>query len=173
MNNILIVVDMQNDFVTGSLASEETKKIIPKIKEKIEEAKANGDFVFFTKDTHDTNYLNTLEGKLLSTKHCIKNTWGWEIVDELKPYAEYIYEKPTFGCVELAENLKELYFNQIEFIGTRIDICVLVNAVLFKSYFPDKTIIVNNNYCTGTSELNEIIALRALDNLQIMTIWRE
>jgi len=172
MNNILIVIDMQNDFVTGTLADKEAEKIIPKIKERIERAKAEGDFVFFTKDTHDQDYLKTLEGHILPIEHCIKDTWGWEIVDELKPYAEYTYEKPTFGCVELAENLKGLYFNEIELIGTRTDICLLANAVLLKSFFPNKVIIIDDNYCAGTSKINEEIALRAMENLHMMTIWR-
>ena len=168
MNNILVVIDMQNDFVTGSLQNAYAKPIIRTIIERIEEAKRDGDFVIFTKDTHNSDYLYTKEGMKLPVKHCIKGTWGWEIVDELKPYAEYIYEKSTFGCVELAENLKQVHFDSITLVGTCTDICVLSNAVLLKSYFPDKEIIVEERNCAGSYQTLHLKAIRLMrDSLQI------
>lgn len=170
MNNVLVVVDMQNDFVTGALKNEYAEKIIPRIKERIEIAKEKGDYVFFTKDTHYNDYPYTQEGHFLPVPHCIYKTHGWEIVDELKPYAEYVYEKPTFGCLELAKNLLPFEFDNIEFVGTCTDICVMANAVLFKTFFPEKTIIVNESCCAGTTKTNHLKALCAMENLQIVVL---
>ena len=170
MNNIVIVVDMQNDFITGSLKNAYANDIIPKIKERIEQAKSEGDYVFFTQDTHYHNYLHTQEGKFLPIEHCIKNTWGWEIVDELKPYAEYIYEKSTFGCLDLAINLMPFEFDNIELVGTCTDICIMANAILLKTFFPEKNIIVNESCCAGTSKTNHLKALCMMENMHIMVL---
>ena len=168
MNNILLVVDMQNDFVTGTLKNVYTKEIIPSIKERIELAKKNDDFVFFTKDTHFDNYLQTKEGKFIPVEHCIKNTWGWEIVNELKEYAEYIYEKSAFGCIDLAINLLPFNFDSIEIVGTCTDICVLANAIILKNFFPEKDIIVNERCCSGTTKTNHLKALCIMENIGII-----
>ena len=98
MKNCLVVIDMQNDFISGSLGTDEAKKIVPNVKSFIEEAIKNGDDIYFTKDTHYENYLNTMEGKKLPVKHCIKGTWGHDICDELKPFeknAKNIFIKET------------------------------------------------------------------------------
>ena len=101
--NLLLVIDMQNDFVTGSLGTKEAMQIVPSVVNKIKKYIEDGGSVIFTRDTHTSEYLQTQEGKKLPVEHCIKGTWGWELIDELKPYAEQIFDKPTFGSVELAE----------------------------------------------------------------------
>ena len=98
MNKILIVVDMQNDFVSGSLGTAEARDIITKVRAKLDSF--DGD-VIFTRDTHNEDYLKTNEGKHLPVEHCIKGSWGWEIIDELKPYVKKVIDKPTFGSTEL------------------------------------------------------------------------
>ena len=101
MNRALIIVDMQVDFVTGSLGTKEAERIVPAVVKKIETEKENGAQIIFTKDTHETNYLQTQEGRKLPVKHCIRQTEGWQIIPELKAYTSdaKIIEKPTFGSV--------------------------------------------------------------------------
>ena len=138
---VLVVVDMQNDFITGSLGTPEAQAIVPNVKAKIEEVRSNGGIVIFTRDTHETNYLQTREGKKLPVEHCIKNTWGWEITDELRDEAAdaLIVNKPTFGCAELYEAVCDYVdssseiIDEIELIGLCTSICVVSNALLLKT----------------------------------------
>lgn len=138
MNRALIIVDMQVDFVTGSLGTKEAERIVPAVVKKIETEKENGAQIIFTKDTHETNYLQTQEGRKLPVKHCIRQTEGWQIIPELKAYTSdaKIIEKPTFGSVELAKELMNA--DQITLIGLCTDICVISNALLLKAYYPEK-----------------------------------
>ncbi len=118
MEKILVVVDMQNDFVTGSLGSADAEKIVPAVVKKVQEWDGR---VIFTQDTHGKDYMNTHEGKNLPVEHCIKDTWGWEIIDELKNTEvmkdSQIFEKGTFGSTDLAKFLAECDPESIEFIG--------------------------------------------------------
>ena len=109
--DILIVVDMQNDFISGALGTNEAKLIVEKVREKTENFEG---LIFFTRDTHFENYMETQEGKNLPVLHCIKGTWGWEICDELKDLSENteICDKPTFGSTDLMESIKELSFEE-------------------------------------------------------------
>src|SRR5574344_1160105 len=106
MEKILVVIDMQNDFVSGSLGTEEAKSIVPKVIEKVKEARDNGHLVLFTRDTHLANYLSTDEGKKLPVEHCIFCTHGWEIVDELGVFDTTAYNKNTFGSDSLVVDLE-------------------------------------------------------------------
>ena len=117
MKKLLVIVDMQNDFVDGALANPEAKKIIKKIKKYAESF--DGDIVF-TRDTHTKNYMETQEGKNLPVPHCIRGTEGWQIVDELKDIpAKYCFNKPTFGSMDLAKMIKREYADaEIYFCGT-------------------------------------------------------
>ena len=114
MNKILIVVDMQNDFVSGSLGTAEARDIVTKLRAKLDSF--DGD-VIFTRDTHNEDYLGTNEGKHLPVEHCIKGSWGWEIIDELKPYVKKVIDKPTFGSTELVEYLKTKNYDSFELCG--------------------------------------------------------
>jgi nicotinamidase-related amidase len=167
---ILVVVDMQNDFLTGTLGSEDTKEIIPNVIKSIENF--NGK-IFFTRDTHFEDYLNTQEGEKLPVKHCLKNTWGWEICEELKKYTneEHIVDKPTFGSVVLAEKLVEINdkekIDSVTFVGVCTDICVIANAMLVKSFLPEVKVIVDSSSCAGVSKKTHEAALTAMQSCQI------
>ena len=165
-HNIIIVVDVQNDFVTGSLGTKEAQEMIPRLKSKLE--KSNKDNVLiFTKDTHDEKYLNSIEGKKLPIPHCIKETNGWLIVPEITPftngYNRKVIEKNTFGCVEMLftilEELRNGFVEEIELVGLCTDICVISNALLVKSHFPYMNIVVDSSCCAGTTVENHNKAL--------------
>ena len=140
MNKILIVVDMQNDFVSGSLGTAEARDIVTKLRAKLDSF--DGD-VIFTRDTHNEDYLKTNEGKHLPVEHCIKGSWGWEIIDELKPYVKKVIDKPTFGSTELVDYLKTKNYDSFELCGLCTDICVVSNALLIKANFYEAEISVD------------------------------
>ena len=137
---ILVVVDAQNDFITGTLGSEEAQSTVPAIAAKIDEYMKNTDMVVFTQDTHYDNYMETNENKYLPVLHCLENSWGWEIDENLDIDAPHI-QKYTFGCYELPEILLHLAescdakIEQIELCGFCTDICVISNALILKSVF--------------------------------------
>ena len=166
----LIVVDMQNDFVTGSLGTKEAQNIVPNIKKKIQEYIDRGDLVIFTRDTHEQNYLETLEGKKLPIKHCIKNTKGWEIAKELKVDNALIINKPQFGFPYWYQyDLR----GDIEIVGTCTDICVVSNALIIKAQFPEKEVTIDASCCAGvTPELHKA-ALDVMRSCQINVIGDE
>lgn len=151
---ILVVVDMQNDFVTGSLGSNEAKGIVNKVKNAIEHFDGE---VVFTMDTHTKGYLDTEEGKKLPIEHCIVGTKGHEIVDELLPLVKSnkVFDKETFASVKLAEYIKEKFDkNQVESVtvcGLCTDICVISNALFIKGMVPNLPIIVKKDLSAGTS----------------------
>lgn len=166
----LIVVDMQNDFITGSLKSAAAEAIVPRVREKVENFKGE---IIFTRDTHYENYLKTSEGKKLPVEHCIKNSKGWQICDELMPYAENITDKETFGSLNLlniilkkAENKAE-NIEEIELCGLCTDICVISNAMILKAAFPEASLKVNSSLCAGVSEESHNTALKAMAAVQI------
>lgn len=173
---ILVVVDMQNDFITGSLGTPEAKAIVPNVKKKIEEYHNNGDTIIFTRDTHETNYLQTKEGKKLPVEHCIRDTWGWEITDELRDEAAdaLIINKPTFGCAELYEpvcdyaSASSKIIDEIEMIGLCTDICVVSNALLLKTaFFETIEITVDATCCAGVTPETHEAALKTMEMCQI------
>lgn len=165
----LIVIDMQNDFVTGSLGTKEAQAIVPKVKNKIQEYVDRGDQIIFTRDTHDTDYLETQEGKMLPVEHCIYGTEGWEIVDGLEVPNCIHVNKTSFGW----GGWYELNYEEIELIGVCTDICVISNALILKSQFPEIKIAVDASCCAGvTPELHEA-ALKVMRSCQINVIGDE
>lgn len=172
MKKLLIVIDMQEDFVRGSLANPAAEAIIPKIKEKIDKYLKNGDEVIFTRDTHSVNYLDTPEGKKLPIEHCIKETKGWLVVDELcHPECQHI-NKPTFGYKYWeTEFLKE--YDSIELVGTCTSICVVSNAILIKTFYSNTPIIVDASCCACISEETHKAALTVMECCQIDVINKE
>ena len=165
MRKALVVIDMQNDFVTGALGSAEAQAIVPYVAEKIRQAKQSGIEVFFTRDTHGEDYLSTAEGKKLPVKHCIKGTEGWEIVPELDCSGAEIVDKPTFGSLELAERLKG--FDEVTLCGVCTDICVISNAVLIKTVSPETRVCADSRCVAATSVEANIAALKTMQSLQI------
>ena len=162
----LIVVDMQNDFITGSLGSQQAVSIVPNVVEKVKNFDGQ---IIFTKDTHFSGYLATQEGKNLPVEHCVKGTLGWEICDELKPYANKVIEKITFGSVDLPKVIKE--YNQdieeIVLVGLCTDICVISNAMILKASFPEVKITVDSSCCAGVTPESHTNALNAMQSVQI------
>ena len=166
---ILIVVDMQNDFVTGSLGTKEAVEVVPNVKKKIEEYLKNRDRIIFTKDTHQSNYLDTQEGRNLPVEHCIIYSHGWEIIPELKLYAKEVFTKRTFGSVELAKEILESDYDEIEIVGLCTDICVVSNALLLKAFAPELKITVDASCCAVRPETHKA-ALETMKMCQINVI---
>ena len=166
MSKILIVVDMQNDFIDGALGTKEAVAIVPYVKEVVENFEGK---VLFTRDTHFENYMDTQEGKNLPVPHCIKGTDGWQIcavLEELRK-TEAI-DKVTFGSKDLAEILKqEENIEEITFVGLCTDICVMANAVLLRTAMPNTPITVIASCCAGSTPEAHKTALEAMKSLQI------
>lgn len=174
MKKVLIVVDMQNDFINGSLGTIEAKTIVPNVRNKVIEYENNQDLIFYTKDTHFDNYLETLEGTNLPVKHCIKNTDGWQIPQEILRNNYQVIEKYTFGSVDLFKQLQIIYrdnpFDTIELVGLCTDICVISNALLAKAFFPELNIVVDSSSCAGVTKESHFNALSAMKLCQIKII---
>ena len=164
---LLVVVDMQNDFVDGSLGTEEARKITVNVGNKVEAAKEAGTDIVFTRDTHVPNYLDTQEGKYLPIVHCVEGTEGWEIIDKLKPYAETIVDKPTFGSIRLMEWAVQQRYTDIELVGLCTDICVVSNALLLKAALPESRISVDSSCCAGVTPESHEAALSTMRMCQI------
>ena len=168
MNKTLVVVDMQNDFIDGSLGTPEAQEIVPKVAEKIRNWDGT---IWYTMDTHGENYLNTQEGQILPIKHCIKGTFGWLLQDEvykaLRDKNAYIYQKYSFGDYWLPVVAQMPKTDCVEFVGVCTDICVVSNALIYKAAFPETKLIVDPACCAGTSpELHEA-ALKVMQSCQI------
>lgn len=170
MKKILIVVDMQKDFINGSLGTKEAQDIVPKVMEKIKAYKDAGDEVVFTLDTHYDDYMDTLEGKNLPVLHCIKGTEGWELQEELDGFEGKRFEKVTFGSVDLAHYAASGGYDQVELVGLCTDICVISNAMLLKASMPNTPILVDSSCCAGVTPESHNNALEAMKMCQIMVI---
>ncbi len=166
---ILIVVDMQNDFIDGALGSASAQKIVPYVKSVIEGFDGR---VYFTRDTHFDDYMNTQEGNNLPVPHCIKNTYGWQIHSSLEKLRTTTpIDKITFGAKELVEVLKgEKDIESITFVGLCTDICVISNVMLVKAYFPEIPLIVDACGCAGVTTDSHKIALDAMKACQVKII---
>ena len=170
MRKILIVVDMQNDFIDAALGTAEAAAIVPAVKEKIRSYPVEN--VVATMDTHGENYMDTQEGKNLPVVHCVKGTEGWQIrpdIAELLSGAK-IYEKPTFGSTALTADLKALSEQEeieLELIGLCTDICVVSNALLLKAMMPEVKISVDAACCAGVTPEKHLAALETMRSCQI------
>ena len=162
----LIVVDMQVDFITGSLGSNLATAIVPNVVEKVKNFDGK---VIFTRDTHFEDYMQTQEGRKLPVPHCIKDTDGWQICEELQPYVETVIDKVTFGSVELPQLLKEFgeTIEEIELCGLCTDICVISNAMILKAAFPEVPVVVDASCCAGVTMESHNNALKAMQAVQI------
>lgn len=170
--NVLVVVDMQNDFITGSLGTKEAVAILPKVREKIISFDGK---VYFTRDTHPENYLETQEGKNLPVPHCIKGTPGYEIADGLsRLFKAACVDKPSFGSIKLGEELTGLNekegIESITLVGLCTDICVISNAFILKAFLPEVKITVDAACCAGVTPESHERALEAMKVCQIEII---
>lgn len=166
---ILIVVDMQNDFIDGALGTPEAVAILPNVKKLIEGFDGK---VYFTRDTHFESYMETQEGKNLPVPHCIKDTHGWEIRAELDKLRKTpAIDKLTFGSSDLPEILKgEEDIESVTLVGLCTDICVISNAMLVKAFFPEIPVIVDASCCAGVTPQSHKNALEAMKMCQIKII---
>ena len=163
MKKTLIVVDMQKDFIDGALGSKEAVAIVENVKNKIAQYQENGDEIIFTRDTHQTDYLNTNEGKNLPVEHCIQGTDGWKIQEGLEvPGAIYI-DKPTFGYM----NWKDYNLEEVEMVGLCTDICVVSNALIIKATYPEIQVSVDASCCAGVTPESHMAALTTMKMCQV------
>jgi nicotinamidase-related amidase len=172
---ILVVVDMQNDFIDGALGTPEAVAIVPKVAEKIKQYVANGDKVLYTADTHfEDKYADTMEGQKLPVPHCIHGTHGWQIADGLYVDNAPLVIKTTFGCWDIGNRLLALArrkdLESIEVVGLCTDICVISNVMIIKSWFEDTPIIVDSSCCAGVTPESHTRALEAMKMCQIEVI---
>ncbi len=170
---ILIVVDMQNDFIDGALGTKEALEIVPKVAERIRRFEGR---VIATRDTHEENYLDTQEGKKLPVKHCIRGTDGWEIRPEIQELIrELPMDKLTFGCLDLGNALQKYdewqeKIESVTLIGLCTDICVISNAMIVKAALPEATVIVDASCCAGVTPESHKQALEAMKVCQIEVV---
>lgn len=170
MKKVLVVVDMQNDFVNGCLGSDEARSIVSNVKNKISEYQANGDIIIFTRDTHDENYLQSQEGKYLPVPHCINGTEGWKVVDGLEVENCQYIDKPNFGWTHWDTDANLSGVDEIELIGVCTDICVVSNALILKAMYPETRITVDASCCAGVTPEAHNAALVTMKSCQIDVI---
>lgn len=186
MKKVLVVVDMQNDFIDGALGTPEAQVIVQNVVEKLEHTDRSETLVIFTKDTHYEDYMDTLEGKLLPVPHCIENTHGWSINKEVSGAVDghpgLVYSsgkiingrvyKNTFGSDGLREFLiqhKES-IEEVEFVGLCTDICVVSNALMARQALPNTAIVVDASCCAGVTPEKHRAALEVMKSCQINVI---
>lgn len=166
---ILVVVDMQKDFIDGALGTPEAVAIVPYVKELIQTFDGK---VFFTRDTHYANYMDTQEGKNLPVPHCIQGTPGWEIHPDLEALrTTEAIDKLTFGSSALPQVLaKEETIDSITFVGLCTDICVISNVMLTKAFFPEVPLFVDAKACAGVTPQSHKNALEAMKVCQVTIV---
>ena len=173
MKKLLIVVDMQNDFITGALGSPEAQAIVAATVAHIRARKAEGYTPIATLDTHGEDYMSTPEGAKLPVPHCIKGTEGWHINPDVAAALGdcLLVEKPTFGSVRLPGIVADIVADDsdvtIELLGVCTDICVASNALLLKAHFPEATLQVKADCCAGVTPAKHLAALDVMASCQI------
>ena len=166
----LVVIDMQNDFITGSLGTPEAQAVVKKVKAKIKQAQKQKDTILFTRDTHGSDYMRTQEGVKLPVPHCIRYTSGWEIEKSLQVPSAQVFDKNTFGSLDLTHHLLMNACTEVELVGVCTDICVVSNALLIKAYLPEAIVRVDSSCCAGTTPENHQKALDVMRQCQVEII---
>lgn len=178
----MVVVDVQKDFVDGALGSQEAAAIVPNVARKIGEARQKGDKIFFTRDTHGVEYMETEEGRNLPVPHCIKDSEGWQLDGRIGASEDdHVINKETFGAFGLGTYLHDNAegVESIELIGLCTDICVLSNAVVAKTACPNAHIVVDAACCAGVTPESHDTALNAMKAIQVEVVnqgqepWRK
>ena len=174
MKKLLLVIDMQNDFIDGALGTKEAEAIVPNVVKRIQEFEGD---VLYTRDTHSEDYMETQEGKNLPVPHCIKGTPGWELCPELKALRDAghspVLDKLTFGAKDLPAYLETRYprgLESVELIGLCTDICVISNAMVLKAFFPELPVSVTASCCAGVTPESHENALNAMKMCQIAVL---
>lgn len=173
MRKILLVIDMQNDFIDGALGTAEAVAMLPRAIEEIKKHPAAD--IIATRDTHNPDYMDTQEGKNLPVPHCIRGTAGWELNDAVKAAvgSAEVIDKPTFGSKVLAEKLAAMAESEeldITLIGLCTDICVVSNALMIKAYLPETRVSVIADCCAGVTPATHAAALETMKMCQINVI---
>ena len=165
---LLVIVDVQKDFVDGALGTKEAVEMVPALLEKVRNFDGK---IVFTMDTHFDDYMQTLEGTNLPVPHCIKNTEGWKIIPELQEAVKdrecIIFEKITFGSTDLAQYVRDLDPEEVEVVGLCTDICVISNALMIKAFSPHIPIKCDSNCCAGVTVEKHLAALETMRSCQI------
>lgn len=167
MKKLLVIVDMQNDFVSGALKAEGGESALKNAIALVAREKAQGTEVVYTQDLHGDNYLETQEGKRLPIPHCIKGTSGAELADGIYLDGARVFEKDGFASVALGEYARAGEYDEILLAGICTDICVVSNALLIKAYCPNARIAVISSSCAGTTKDNHLAALNVMRTCQI------
>ena len=168
---VLAIIDMQKDFIDGALGTKEAVAIVPKVAARLAQARADGETVVFTRDTHHADYLSTQEGQKLPVPHCILGTDGWQIDARLDTAGAPCFDKPSFGSTELIRFLTMLpQLDGVELIGLCTDICVITNALMLKGALPELPVSVRASCCAGVTPQSHENALRAMQMCQIDVI---
>ena len=170
--DVLIVVDMQEDFISGALGTPEAQAIVPAVTEKIREFQGP---VFATQDIHGEDYLLTQEGKNLPVPHCLKGSKGAQLCPEVQALLTTTpFEKSCFGSWELAEYMKQVHarskIREIQLVGLCTDVCVISNAMLLKAALPEVKITVDSACCAGVTPESHAVALQAMAACQITVL---
>ena len=170
MRKILVVVDMQKDFIDGALGTREAQAIVEPVLEKMKSYRKSD--IYLTRDTHGRDYLKTAEGKKLPVEHCIQGTEGWMLHPKVEALADpsQIVDKPTFGSLDLALRLNQRNQKtplEIELVGLCTDICVVSNALLFKAFMPETPISVDASCCAGVTPESHEAALETMRMCQV------
>lgn len=166
----LIVIDMQNDFITGPLGTPEARAIVPNVKAKIEEYRKRGEQVIFTRDTHFPGHLYSLEGRKLGVEHCVAASHGWEVCEELGALDDECINKYSFGYRNWNSMLFDEWPSEIELVGVCTDICVVSNALALRAHFTESEIFVDASCCAGTTPENHKAALQVMKSCMINVI---
>lgn len=171
MKPLLIVIDMQNDFISQALGTPEAEAIVPAVTAKIRSWKGP---VIYTRDTHEANYMGTAEGKKLPVPHCIRGSEGWQLDSRIaacQKEDDRIFDKPTFGSVALAHSVARMAaakeIDSITLVGLCTDICVISNALLLKASLPELPIAVDSSCCAGVTPESHANALKSMTMCQI------
>lgn len=172
MHKYLVVVDMQNDFITGPLGTAEAQAIVPNVVARIKAAAPEDRTPLYTQDTHEKDYLQTNEGHHLPVPHCVEGTEGWQLHPEIARYAKETIRKPTFGSILLVDLLKTVSEGHgenldIALCGVCTDICVVSNALLLRAHFPEATLRLYADSCAGSTPQRHEAALDVMHSCQI------
>lgn len=168
---VLAIIDMQKDFIDGALGTKEAIAIVPKVAARLAQARADGETVVFTRDTHHADYLLTQEGRKLPVPHCLEGTDGWQIDAALAVEDAPVFDKPGFGSPALIEYLRSLpALEGVEFIGLCTDICVITNAMMTKVALPEVPLSVRADCCAGVTPQSHETALQAMRMCQISIV---
>lgn len=166
-SELLVVVDMQKDFVTGALGTREAERALAKAAELVKRKRAEGAEIVFTLDTHGEDYLHTQEGRHLPVPHCIRGTDGWQLCESLAREEGKRFEKPCFGSVSLAEYVRAGGYKKVTLCGVCTDICVVSNALLVKAYCPETEVSVVREACAGVTPERHEAAIATMESCQI------